>query len=59
VDCLIHIPSLNGCGMEAQSTVKILRAGFAPDLQRTARTVDEQGIAAESPKLFSKHGYFV
>ena len=49
--------TMKGCGIEEESTVKhldwicvIACAGFAPDLQRIARTVADNRTADDSPK---------
>ena len=40
--CSIEILLLKGCGMEAESPVKLCALASVPDLQRTARTAVEQ-----------------
>jgi hypothetical protein len=36
--------------MEAESPVKVRSSAFAPDLQRTARTIAEKSTIADIPK---------
>jgi len=51
--------SLNGCGMEAESTVKLLWIGFAPDLPLPpgrlvahGRTLVQERAIGDSPGSF-------